>query len=516
MSSTSSTLARRRTPPPSELESLPHVAVLRVLLAATTSQMVRGSVDRAPFIDGGWIYPYIECFLMTLGLGPGNDGLQPARHFYRKVPKTGGLLSSYDSEYAVYALPDKPTLKVCLMSDWATGSPAAMHVLGEMQKLGCDTVPPCGLNDCVALAAYLPHRLTRRLHGCTAIAVYLTRPLHAWRQIVHLGDTYYSGTPQEQREYLMEPLLAAFGEDTCAIANRPGDRTIACILSLQHAVACPLMVSGSLRGGAGPCTLCLATTTTTPTATGSSRSSTRSVFGSPTRVPRSPCYPGARARVRILLSQMGHQEATYFCIRSPTFQMIGLDTGLLNSNQLGSTLLPFLSDDQLAWAKAQIAYGKEHNLKTIVTSHHQFFSRTEGLGVANSGMSEKLTIADRLVYGTYSTWMFSKKADELPGGLSNEQKPAANTRLLEQFTADERAYVSAFYCTAATIPPRLNPWACARELKDRHSRLSCGRGPRARDCHLRRVCRHQARPPYWPRCHRQRSRLRPVYQVARR
>jgi len=146
-----------------------------------------------------------------------------------------------------------------------------------------------------------------------------------------------------------------------------------------------------------------------------------------------------------IVDELGFQNATYWCLRGKKVQVLGLDTGLLNNNQLGATLLPFLPDDQLAWAKAQIAEGKRLGLKTIVTSHHQFFSRTETLGVANDKWSEMLLAPDRFLYDTFSTGFFRTKAESLPGHLTNEQLPAANTRLLDQFTDEEREYVSAFY-----------------------------------------------------------------------
>ena len=53
--------------------------------------------------------------------------------------------------------------------------------------------------------------------------------------------------------------------------------------------------------------------------------------------------------------------------------------------------------------------------------------------------------ADRRRWKTFGTSQYDIKSEQLFGGLSNDQQPAANTRLLSQFSAQERAYVSAYY-----------------------------------------------------------------------
>jgi len=110
----------------------------------------------------------------------------------------------------------------------------------------------------------------------------------------------------------------------------------------------------------------------------------------------------------------------------------------------GKNAMPFLPDDQLQWAHQQIEYGQLHGLKTIIMSHHQFFSRTESVGVANSAAFEASTLPDRLS-GTYAASEYSKPSTELPGSLAPDQIPGANTRLLDQFNQSVREYVSAFY-----------------------------------------------------------------------
>jgi 3',5'-cyclic AMP phosphodiesterase CpdA len=62
------------------------------------------------------------------------------------------------------------------------------------------------------------------------------------------------------------------------------------------------------------------------------------------------------------------QKASYFCISTPGWQIIGLDTAYEASDflyQKGK-----LSDKQLAWLKAQLAEGARRGQRSIVLSHH--------------------------------------------------------------------------------------------------------------------------------------------------
>jgi hypothetical protein len=55
------------------------------------------------------------------------------------------------------------------------------------------------------------------------------------------------------------------------------------------------------------------------------------------------------------------QEASYFTLRGASWQIIAIDTGLLNNQQLSSTMLPFLPDDQQAWAVAQVTVWRSNS-----------------------------------------------------------------------------------------------------------------------------------------------------------
>ena len=110
-----------------------------------------------PLTDPGWA----QQFLGTIGTYTARLG----RHCYRKVPTVSG---AYNMSYAVHPLADEK-LRIGILADWATGAPGSMRVLEELAKLKPDIV-------------------------------------------IHLGDTYYSGTLTEQRDFLHDPLRAHLGE----------------------------------------------------------------------------------------------------------------------------------------------------------------------------------------------------------------------------------------------------------------------------------------------------------------
>eukprot|EP00931_Biecheleriopsis_adriatica_P021724 TRINITY_DN14128_c0_g2_i1.p1 TRINITY_DN14128_c0_g2~~TRINITY_DN14128_c0_g2_i1.p1 ORF type:complete len:679 (+),score=99.34 TRINITY_DN14128_c0_g2_i1:62-2098(+) len=291
-------------------------------------------------LDLGWINE----FLGTLGTYSLNFGI----HAYRKAPWT--LAKGYDVDYSVYELPDegKP-LVVGLLADWGAGSPQSLQLIQEMHKQSPDIV-------------------------------------------IHLGDTYYSGTPAEAREFFLDPMRAVFAGSGATILQIPGNHDY------------------YSEGGKG-------------------------FFE--------------------VIDELGHQEASFFALRGERWQIIALDTGLLDNFNLlfpiGSAMenavqntLPFLPADQKAWALHQLEVGRTRGLKTIVLSHHQLFSRTESLGVANSFVKESSTIPDRLK-GTYFTAEWKTPSEELPGNLPNGTKPTANTRLLHQLPPEAIEGITAWY-----------------------------------------------------------------------
>merc|ERR1711939_937138 len=101
-----------------------------------------------------------------------------------------------------------------------------------------------------------------------------------------------------------------------------------------------------------------------------------------------------------MLSKLrSQQDASFFVLRGEHLQIIGLDTAILDDFNLVSGsqhTLPFLPDDQIQWALSNIEVGANRGLKTIIMSHHQFFSRRESMGVPNSKVYEATTLPDRL------------------------------------------------------------------------------------------------------------------------
>ena len=280
-----------------------------------------------PLTDPGWA----QQFLGTIGTYTARLG----RHCYRKVPTVSG---AYNMSYAVHPLADEK-LRIGILADWATGAPGSMRVLEELAKLKPDIV-------------------------------------------IHLGDTYYSGTLTEQRDFLHDPLRAHLGEQV-PVYLIPGNHDY------------------YASGGEG-------------------------FFQ--------------------IVDEFGAQEASFFALRGKTWQIIGVDTGILDNQQFTSTLLPFLPDDQHAWATNLLLEGQRLGLKTIFMSHHQWFTRTNTLGKANSKASEILTWPDRdPLDPVYTTGEWKINSTMLPGGLRNDQPPAVNTRLLNQFPPELREYVTVYY-----------------------------------------------------------------------
>lgn len=79
-----------------------------------------------------------------------------------------------------------------------------------------------------------------------------------------------------------------------------------------------------------------------------------------------------------LVDQLG-QQASYFCLRNDAWQFLAMDTGYNDFNPFTvDSNVTSLTDTEAAWhrAKIQEAAGR----KTVLLSHHQFFSAYEGIG----------------------------------------------------------------------------------------------------------------------------------------
>mmetsp|Transcript_79211 Transcript_79211/g.164400 ORF Transcript_79211/g.164400 Transcript_79211/m.164400 type:complete len:734 (+) Transcript_79211:220-2421(+) len=185
----------------------------------------------------------------------------------------------------------------------------------------------------------------------------------------------------------------------------------------------------------------------------------RAIFGESLHILNLPgnhdYYDGGKGFYDVI-DALGVQEASFFCLRGKHFQILAVDTGLLDSfdllfsfgveeiDNLTQHTMTFLPDDQVAWAQHQMQVGKEKGLRTILMSHHQLFSRASSPGVPNGDLSEAATMPDR-VYGTYAASEFSTRAADLPGGLGDGVESTVNTRLLHQFPPEALKDVAAWF-----------------------------------------------------------------------
>lgn len=279
-------------------------------------------------------------------------------HAYRKVPLLAD--GKLDFNFSTTQLP-KPAggrpLVIGLLADWGCGNDGARRVIEELKKQQPDI-------------------------------------------LLHLGDTYYSGTKAEQMELFLGLAREHLGRDV-PILNIPGNHDY-------------------YSDGSGFMHLI----------------------------------------DELAKTQAPKQEASFVALRGDAWQIIMLDTGILDSfqlNELSGALplgnrwkkmnkatLAFLPDDQLEWALKQIEIGKAKGLKTMVMTHHQLFTRAGTMGVANSGTRE-LAFSFDVRAGVYQTSQWEKSSSDLPGQLPPDVQPAANTRLLDQFPAQVLGDVSAWF-----------------------------------------------------------------------
>ncbi len=168
---------------------------------------------------------------------------------------------------------------IALIGDWGTGTPIAANVLGQA-------------------AAHRPD------------------------VVIHLGDIYYSGTPNECQHNFRSVV------DT--VLNRSETHLPVYTLSGNHDMYC---------GGIG-------------------------------------YYP----LIRALNDPPFDQPASFFCLRTPDqcWQILAMDTGLSDFDPLQKgTVLPSLNAEEIAWHEARI---REFPGKTILLSHHQLFSAFSQIG----------------------------------------------------------------------------------------------------------------------------------------
>jgi len=312
------------------------------------SSTVKFYGEKSRRVDLGWVNEYLG----TIETYYSHGGV----HAYRKVPRNAD--GTLDVDFATAQLPEtvgRP-LVIGLVADWGCDNAGARRVMEELAKQKPDV-------------------------------------------LLHLGDTYYSGTEEEQRKIILEPLRELL--DGVPVFVVPGNHDY-------------------YSNGSG-------------------------FF---------------KLLDELANMQAARQEASFVALRGHGWQILMLDTGLLDSFQLNGlaaalplgraweklnrNTMPFLPDDQLEWALKQIEIGEEKGLRTILMSHHQLFSRRESIGYAHGEVRERAFHRD-LKAGVYETSQWQKSSRQLPGGLPEDVPPAANTRLLDQFPKDVLQRVSAWY-----------------------------------------------------------------------
>jgi hypothetical protein len=217
--------------------------------------------------DPGWITT-IEEYLSYFG--PNGERKSPP---YRRAPDVGQNVITI-----------KPDARIALVGDWGTGAGPAASVMHQ-------------------IAGFKPDL------------------------IVHLGDIYYSGTPDECAINFLEPIDNAFaGSGRPPIFTLPGNHDM-------------------YSGGQG--------------------------------------FYGLIDRLN---PEDMRQRASFFCLRSAdnSWQLLGLDTGLNDYSPFSVVdVITFLENDEEDWHLARI---REFSGRTILLSHHQLFSaflhigKRDGLG----------------------------------------------------------------------------------------------------------------------------------------
>jgi Calcineurin-like phosphoesterase len=188
---------------------------------------------------------------------------------------------------APLVLPENAT--VALIADWGTGTPEARELLEKV-------------------AAHRPDVL------------------------IHLGDVYYSGTTEENANYLLDVVNQVFGRGAqlpLPVFNLTGNHDM-------------------YSGGSG-------------------------YYGMLDQLNVPPLAPPGQV-----------QAHSFFGLRSSGWQILGMDTGLHDDDVFDvATDMTYLEDTELAWHKQQIATAAGR--RTVLLSHHQLFSAFSAIGATSNG-----------------------------------------------------------------------------------------------------------------------------------
>lgn len=213
--------------------------------------------------DSGWAETLLE---YTEYFGP--DGTRRQPEYIRPGAAGSGIVEIDDGA------------RIALIADWGTGTPAAIALLQQVRQQNPDL-------------------------------------------LIHLGDVYYSGTPEECHRYFRQIVDDVFdrGNTRMPVFNMAGNHDMYC-------------------GGVG--------------------------FYQLIKDLNDPPY---------------HQEYSFFCLRTKKrqWQVLAMDTGLHDYDPFSVTdAVTFLDADEAAWhvqRVAELAGGR-----TILLSHHQLFSAFSQIG----------------------------------------------------------------------------------------------------------------------------------------
>ncbi|HKV10215.1 MAG TPA: metallophosphoesterase [Thermoanaerobaculia bacterium] len=146
--------------------------------------------------------------------------------------------------------------------------------------------------------------------------------------LIHLGDIYYAGTPDECQKYFLDIVDQVF--------DRTSGRVPAYTLCGNHDV---------YSGGVG-------------------------YYGILPKLNPAPPFATGWA-----------QQASYFALRSPRWQLLAMDTGLHDQDPFHVVdSVTYLDPQEEAWHVDKIRSFSEGGGRTILLSHHQLFSAFSGIG----------------------------------------------------------------------------------------------------------------------------------------
>ncbi len=174
--------------------------------------------------------------------------------------------------------------------------------------------------------------------------------------LIHLGDVYYSGTESEYTQYLFNPINEVLGRGP----SRPLP-----VLGLTG--------NHCMYSGGDP------------------------FYAMIDKLNQPPLAPPGQM-----------QTHSFFSLRSSGWQILGMDTGLHDSDVFDVAKdLTYLEPSELAWHKNQIATAGGR--RTILLSHHQLFSAFSAIGPESNGDRSMNTLLQSQfddVLGQVEAWLW--------------------------------------------------------------------------------------------------------------